>query len=242
MLIDRWSVMQEDDERRRAAAKEKRRRRGSRTEEALLPPPLLLVVASSTSASSLSRTDALDDPRHEHLHALGSMSSRPPSPSRCVVGRIDRAMEGLDTKLASMRRSRGFALSVSFLRSATQQRSLIALSPRSLSLLLLRLSASVPPSRYSFSFSRCGSSRSCLRNQILIGLSLMLLETAGWTRFGLFLIEVPTSMLLMVSANGHHSTWHLSRAIINASSSFLIDMPTSMLLTPSTAHHSIGHQ
>ena len=172
-------------------------------------------------------------------NALGSMSLRPPSPSGDVVGRIDRAMEGLDSKLASMRRSRGFALSVSFLRSATQQRSLIALSPRALSL-LLRLSASVLPSRFS-SFSRCGSSRSCLRNDILMRLSLMLLETAGWTRFGLFLIDMPTSMLL-IPANSHHSIGHLAMAIINASSSFLIEVPTSMLLIPANSHHSIMHQ
>jgi len=57
-------------------------------------------------------------------------------------------------------------------------------------------------------------------------ISLKLLERAGWTRYGLFLIDMPTSILL-ISATTHRYTWHLAMAIINASSSFLIDVPIS---------------
>jgi len=75
----------------------------------------------------------------------------------------------------------------------------------------------------------------------LMMLSFKPRERAGWTRYGLFLIDMPTSMLLL-TATALHSIGHLAMVIINASSSFLIDMPTSMLSIAATALHSIGHQ
>ena len=55
-----------------------------------------------------------------------------------------------------------------------------------------------------------------------------------------FLIDMPTSMLLITSTS-HHSMRHLAQAIINASSSFLIDMPISMPLMKMAIHHFIAH-